>query len=483
MHIPTGPAALTRQSNDYDNRARDYQQRDYQRGYPRDYQRDHQRDHQRDYQRDGPEPRQLLLGSASDAAAAAGLVPTNSENIEYATPEEAEAAFIKVLRRSGVQSDWSWEETLRAIVRDPQYRAIRDGKQRKAVFEKYCHDTITHDKERAKERLTKLRADFATMLKSHPEIKHYTHWRTARPIIEGETIFRSTNSEAERRQLFDDYIDDLRRAHREHKTATRKSAMDGLIELLPKLQLEPYTRWGEARPIIEATTPFQSDEKYKSLSKFDVLTVFQNHMKALERTFNDSRQEEKNIKYRRERKNREAFVALLGDLGRQGKIKAGSKWSQILPLFESDERYRTMVGQSGSTPQELFWDLVDEEQRALRGTRNDVEDVMDDKHFVMTPKATFDSFLAVMKDDQRTANIDRDDLLLIFERVSCPPDTRRYSSLYANCRPCSFLREQGKNSPTKTGRLSVISAKRWRTSASTSSALSRPLWLQTHTKR
>ena len=41
-----------------------------------------------------------------------------------------------------------------------------------------------------------------------------------------------------------------------------------------------------------------------------------------------------------------------------------------------------------------------------------------DKRFEITPKATFESFLAVMKDDRRTANIDRDILALIFERVS-----------------------------------------------------------------
>jgi len=284
---------------------------------------------------------------------------------------------VKLLRRSNILPEWTWEQTLRVIVRDPQFRAIKDPRDRKATFEKYCNDMIVQDKERAKERLNKLRADFATMLKSHPEIKHYTHWKTARPMIEGETIFRSTNNENERRQLFDDYIAELKKEHREHQAATRKSAMDGLIDLLPKLDLEPYSRWSEAQGIIAATPPFQTDEKYKALSKFDVLTVFQNHMKALERAFNDSRQEQKMKKFRRERQARDAFKSLLAELKNDGKIKAGKKWSQIYPVIEKDERYRAMIGNAGSTPQELFWDLVEEEERALRGTRNDVEDVID----------------------------------------------------------------------------------------------------------
>lgn len=330
-------------------------------------------DHYRDHREPISESRQLTFGNNIQAQA---FVPATNDP-EYATAEEAEAAFVKLLRRSGVQPDWTWEQTIRATVKDPQFRAIKDPRDRKAAFEKYCHDVVVQDKERAKERLTKLRADFATMLRSHPEIKHYTRWKTARPMIEGETIFRSTNNENERRQLFEDYIVDLKKAHKEQQVALRKSAMDGLIELLPTLNLEPYTRWSEAQETIQSTAPFQKDEKYKSLTKYDVLTVFQNHVKALERKFNDSIQEDKNRKLRRERKARDNFLALLSELRKDGKIKAGTKWSQIHPLIEADERYQAMAGQNGSTAMDLFWDVVEEEERALRSIRNDVLDVID----------------------------------------------------------------------------------------------------------
>lgn len=303
-------------------------------------------------------------------------MPATSEP-EYASAEEAEAAFIKMLRRTGVQPDWSWEQALRVIVKDPQHRAIKDPKDRKSVFEKYCHDVISQDKERAKERLTKLRTDFGTMLKRHPEIKYYTRWKTARPMIEAETTFRSTNDESERRQLYEDYLVELRKVHREQQVTLRKSAMDGLIDLLPKLNLEPYTRWSEAQGIIQSTPPFQKEEKYKALSKYDILTVFQNHIKSLERTFNDSRQEQKMKKLRKDRRARDGFLALLNELKLAGKVKAGTKWGQTYSLIESDPRYEAMAGQSGSTPLDLFWDVVDEAENSLRHTRNDVWDVLE----------------------------------------------------------------------------------------------------------
>ncbi|CAG9937981.1 unnamed protein product [Clonostachys rosea f. rosea IK726] len=370
---------------------------------------DQGRDHRDSY----AESRQLP--APNDPKAQIFVPETNDP--EYATIEEAEAAFSKLLRRSGVQPDWTWEQTIRATARDPQFRAIKDPKDRRDAFEKFCQDVIIQDKERAKERLAKLRTDFETMLKRHPEITHYTRWKTARPMIEGETIFRSTSDESERRQLFEEYIIGLKRAHAEQQASMRKSAIDGLVDLLPKLNLEPYTRWSDAQGIISTTQPFQNDAKYQTLSQLDMLSAFQNHMKALERAFNDSKQEEKTQKFRNERKARDAFKALLNELRADGKINAGTKWAQIHPLIENEPRYRNMMGHGGSTPQELFWDLVEEEERGLRQPRNQVLDVLEDKRIELNPNSDLEEFISMMKGDRRTADISRDVLNLIFDRL------------------------------------------------------------------
>ncbi|RFU35943.1 hypothetical protein B7463_g299, partial [Scytalidium lignicola] len=362
------------------------------------------------------ESRQLSYGHEAGSNRTQVFVPANTDP-DYPTFEEAEAAFLKLLRRHNVPPDWTWEQTMRSIIKDSQYRALKDPKDRKAAFEKYAVEVRLQEKERAKERLAKLRTDFATMLRSHPEIKHYTRWKTARPIIEGETIFRSANDDDERRQLFEDYIIELKRANVEREAITRKAAMDELIDILKNLNLEPYTRWSEAQGAIQSNQRFQGDEKFKILSKSDILTAFENHIKSLEKTFNDARQLQKSRKTRRERQNRDRFLELLQELKSSNKVKAGTKWSQIYPLIVEDERYTAMLGQSGSTPLDLFWDMVEEEERALRSTRSEVLDVLADKRFEVTLKTTSEEFLSLMQNDRRTANIDRDVLLLIFERL------------------------------------------------------------------
>ena len=373
-----------------------------------------QRDRDDYGERMGPE-RQIGYGDTTTSKGP--TVNAQQNNPEYSTFEDAEAAFIKLLRRSNVQPDWSWEQTMRTTIKDPQYRALKDPKDRKAAFEKYAVEVRLQEKDRAKERLAKLRADFGTMLRSHPEIRHYTRWKTARPIIEGETIFRSTNDDTERRQLFEEHIIELKKANIEREAVTRKSAMDDLVGLLKALNLEPYTRWAEAQEVIESDNTFTTDDKFRTLSKSDILTAFENHIKSLERTFNDERQREKNLKARRERQNRDRYQDLLQELKAAGKIKAGTKWMSVLPEIEEDPRYVAMLGQSGSTPLDLFWDLVEEEERALRVVRNDVYDVLEDKRYEITSKTTLQEFLDVMSTDRRTGSTSHDTLDLIFHRL------------------------------------------------------------------
>jgi len=305
-----------------------------------------------------------------------GVAATSNEP-EYGTLEEANSAFVKLLKRTNVQSDWSWEQAMRAIIQDREFRAIKDPKDRILAFEQYIADARAQDKEKEKERVEKLRHDFTTMLKSHPEIKYFSRWKTIKPIIEGETIFRSTSNDTERRQLFKEYRAELRKSHAEHVAKTRQLAIDELDDVLQSLGLEPYTRWEEFKDILKSNDRFNKDDKFRTLTQSDILTAFETHIKALERAFNDKHQFEKSQTSRRERKRREDYQQLLEDLRSAKKIKFSTMWKDIQPLIEDDPRYDAMLGQAGSTPLDFFWDMIEEEDRAVRKKRDPVLDVLD----------------------------------------------------------------------------------------------------------
>ncbi|KAF2691327.1 U1 snRNP-associated protein Usp104 [Lentithecium fluviatile CBS 122367] len=365
----------------------------------------------RDRDRDRDRDREPGFGADRPSMA---FAPSNE--LQFSSPQEAEAAFMKVLKQLKVQADWDWPRAVRAGIKDPNWRAIPDPEKREEAFRKYCDDLRAQEKNKEQDRQAKLRVDFMAMLRSHPEIKHYTRWKTTLPILEDETVFRSARDDTERRQLFEEYIISLRRANGEKEVEDKKTALDDLLSLLQGLDLEPFTRWQAAEEKLEETKQFNS-EKFQSLHRLDVLNTFEKHIRLLQREHNDRVQAERREKHRIERKNRDGFKQLLTELQETGRLKSGTKWKDIHDVIQDDPRYSAMLGQSGSSPLDLFWDALEIEEQKFRTLRRYALDVLEHQRFEVTTATPIEDFLSVMRADPRTTNIDDQSMRSIFEYV------------------------------------------------------------------
>ncbi|KAF2637081.1 hypothetical protein P280DRAFT_472597 [Massarina eburnea CBS 473.64] len=339
-----------------------------------------------------------------------------SNELQFATPQDAEAAFMKVLRQLKVQADWSWTQTVRVGIKDPNWRAIPDPEKREEAFRKYCDDLRAQEKSKEADRQARLHTDFMSMLRSQPEIKYYTKWNTARPILEEETVFRSAKDDHERRQLFEEYITLLKRGTAEKEAKDKKNALDGLEELLQTLDLEPFTRWHTAEEKLEDSMEFSS-EKYQSLHRIDVLTTFEKHIRQLQRDHNDRVQADNNSKRRIERQNRDAFRQLLVELQENGTLRYGTKWKDIHNTLQNDPRYIAMLGQPGSSPLDMFWDALEVEDQKFRTLRRHALNALEQHRFEVVATTPFDEFLTIMRSEPRTADIDDQSVRSIFDYV------------------------------------------------------------------
>lgn len=54
----------------------------------------------------------------------------------FATFEEGEKAFMFLLRKAGVDATWTWDQTMRAIITDPLYKALNSLAEKKATWQK-----------------------------------------------------------------------------------------------------------------------------------------------------------------------------------------------------------------------------------------------------------------------------------------------------------------------------------------------------------
>ena len=307
---------------------------------------------------------------------------------------------------------------MKIAIAEPGWRALKTPKTRKETFDKYIRDARAEDKEREAERLEKLRRDFTQMLRTHPEVKTYTRWKTACPIIQGETAFRSASDDAERHQLFDEYIQTLKKEQAEQTARDREEALDVLPTILRSIRLSPNMTTLEVEQILEKEQRFADNAKFKSLPRLELLAKIESHIRDLAEEYNRSSQREKDEAEIKEAQARNNFRATLESLRSRGSIRADSKWSAIYPILSADQSYQAMLENAeGTSPLELFYSTVDEEEQSIRADRRVALAILDKNEFEITADTTEEQFMAVMTSDSRTQEMGPTKLLVIYNRL------------------------------------------------------------------
>ena len=78
------------------------------------------------------------------------------------------------------------------------------------------------------------------------------------------------------------------------------------------------------------------------------------------------------INYRNDRKARESYKKLLGEL----EIDADTEFKDIIDKIENNDAFIEICGRNGSSALELFWDIVDEKKQILKVKKNLVDSVI-----------------------------------------------------------------------------------------------------------
>ncbi|KAJ7274530.1 hypothetical protein B0H12DRAFT_1089132 [Mycena haematopus] len=283
------------------------------------------------------------------------VIPHNG----FATLEEGEKAFMHLLRKAGVDPTWTWEQTIRAIITDPLYKALNSLAEKKATFQKYTSNLKIKEQEDKEARLAKLRPALRNMLKGNPNVFHYTTFPTADKLFAAHPIWQQARIEAERKLIFEEYVAELKQREVQETRAARARSISKVVALFKELNVDVVTRWRDAQERVLSSEEWRQDIELQKLPALDIMRAFEDYSRVREREYEEQMRREQVEKTRKERKAREAFKELLEELVGAGEIEARTKWKKVYPLFRSDERYLNMLGNPGSNPLELFWDVVD----------------------------------------------------------------------------------------------------------------------------
>jgi len=241
----------------------------------------------------------------------------------FATLEEGEKAFTFLLRKAGVDASWTWDQTMRAIITDPLYKALGSLAEKKSCWQKVCFLTMVFstadcamkyteglkvkEQEEREARLAKTRPALRNMLKGNPNVFHYTTFGTADKLFAQHPIWQQARIESERRLIFEEYVAELKQREVHEARAARTRAVGKLVALFKGLEVDVLTRWRQAHQLVLNSDEYRGDKELQGLPTLDILLAFEDYSRVMEREFEEQMRRKQIEKTRRERKAREAF--------------------------------------------------------------------------------------------------------------------------------------------------------------------------------
>ena len=356
------------------------------------------------------DPATMQLAAPGQFASGSGGLPTPTNQVQqqqhqaavvdlnFDTKEEAEKAFFGLLRSQNVTPSWSWEQVLRATVTDPLFKALKTLGERKLAFEHYCEDIKRREKENKERSMDRNRPAWRTALGRLSEgdygMKSWWSWERASQEIQYRMpdVWHMSRNDEERENLWREYMDELTRKENARLQELRTSNIEKLAVVLKNLDLDLAVRYSEAGQMVRSTQEWKEDTELQSIEPMDFLIVYEESVKKTEQEAYNLKEAQRTERQRKIRKNREAYIALLEEMRNEGKIRAGTTWKDTYPILSNDERFLDMLANPGSTPLELFWDVVDDMDLKIEEDSRVIENVMSEHGFSVTPNTTFEEF-------------------------------------------------------------------------------------------
>lgn len=337
--------------------------------------------------------------------------------MEFKDKREAIEAFKEFLKEKNVPSSANWDHCVKIISKDPRYNAFKKLQERKQAFNAYKTQKIKDEKEEHRIRVKLAKENLEKFLLSTDKIDSTFKYYKCDDLFGKDDIWKSV-PEQDRRDIFEDCIFNIAKREKEEIRILKKRNMKVLRELLESMASILFdTTWAEAQVLLLENSQFKNDVDLLGMDKEDALIVFEEHIRALEIEEHEEKEREKKRQKRLCRKNRDAFLALLDNLHDEGKLTSMSLWVELYPIISADSRFSAMLGQSGSTPLDLFKFYVENLKARFHDEKKIIKEILKEKVFHVQAGTTFEEFATVVCEDKRSATLDAGNVKLTFNSL------------------------------------------------------------------
>jgi len=108
---------------------------------------------------------------------------------------------------------------------------------------------------------------------------------------------------------------------------------------------------------------------------------------------------------RTERKVRESFIQFLRELHSRELLTPITTWSSLYPLISGDDRFESMLSQTGSTALDLFKFYVEDLKSLYHEDRHTIKEILKKLDLVVDTKTSFDQFQKWVRANERSKKI------------------------------------------------------------------------------
>ncbi|XP_027332843.1 pre-mRNA-processing protein 40A isoform X2 [Abrus precatorius] len=337
----------------------------------------------------------------------------DDENLVYANKLEAKNAFKALLESVNVQSDWTWEQTMREIINDKRYNALKTLGERKQAFNVYLGQRKKLEAEERRMKQKRAREEFTKMLEECKELTSSMRWSKAISLFENDERFNAVERPRDREDLFESYMVELERKEKENAAEEHRRNIAQYRKFLESCDyVKVNSHWRKIQDRLE------DDDRYLRLEKIDRLLVFQDYIRDLEKEEEEQKRIQKDRIRRGERKNRDAFRKLLEEHVAAGILNAKTQWRDYCLKVRDLPQYQAVASNiSGSTPKDLFEDVAEDLEKQYHGDKTLVKDTIKSGKITVVTTSVFEDFKVAVLEEAACQTISEINLKLIFEEL------------------------------------------------------------------
>ncbi|CAO2830841.1 unnamed protein product [Amaranthus hypochondriacus] len=236
-------------------------------------------------------------------------------------------------------------------------------------------------------------------------------WSKAITLFEEDERFNAVDKPKDRQELFENYLVELQKKEKEKAEEEYRRNRNDYRKFLESCSfIEANSLWRKVQDRLE------DDERCSRLEKIDRLEIFQDYIRYMEKEEEEQKKLQKEQLRRAERKNHDEFRNMLEADIAGGVINAKTSWREYCGKVKDSAAYLAVArNTSGSTPKDLFEDVVEDLENQYHDDKSRVKDAMKLCKITMTSAWTFEEFKESLFSELGSPSISDTNLKLVFE--------------------------------------------------------------------